>query len=192
MIESTPRGRYRGEVIDPATRIVTISIARAGTLPAQICYDLLNRLLDPDGQRQDFLVLQRDTDSKGKVTGAGVYGAKVGGSIAGRILVLPDPMAATGSSVLSALDYYERHDLGRPAKVITVHLIVTPEYIRRVRGARPDVEIYSIRLDRGLSDEQVLATAPGTHWEREVGLDERQYIVPGGGGFGEILNNSYP
>jgi len=32
---------------------------------------------------------------------------------------------------------------------------------------------------------------PGTHWDRERGLDDKQYIVPGGGGFGEIMNNAY-
>ena len=28
-------------------------------------------------------------------------------------------------------------------------------------------------------------------WEKERGLDDKQYIVPGGGGFGEIMNNAY-
>ena len=38
---------------------------------------------------------------------------------------------------------------------------------------------------------EVLATVPGTRWGEERGLDDHQYIVPGGGGFGEILNNAY-
>ncbi len=33
MIDSTPRGIYQGEVIDPEVRAVTVNIARAGTLP---------------------------------------------------------------------------------------------------------------------------------------------------------------
>ncbi|MGH7280580.1 MAG: uracil phosphoribosyltransferase, partial [Polyangiaceae bacterium] len=37
----------------------------------------------------------------------------------------------------------------------------------------------------------VLATVPGTRWEEERGLDEHQYIVPGAGGVGEILNNAW-
>jgi hypothetical protein len=37
----------------------------------------------------------------------------------------------------------------------------------------------------------VLATVPGTHWAEEKGLDEHQYIVPGAGGVGEILNNAW-
>ena len=42
-----------------------------------------------------------------------------------------------------------------------------------------------------MSPREVLNSVPGTHPERESGLDERQYIVPGGGGFGELMNNSW-
>ena len=51
--------------------------------------------------------------------------------------------------------------------------------------------VYALRLDRGLSPPEVFGTVPGTLWEKERGLDDRQYIVPGGGGFGEIMNNAY-
>jgi uracil phosphoribosyltransferase len=55
----------------------------------------------------------------------------------------------------------------------------------------PDVIVYAVRLDRGLSPQDVLETVPGTRWPEERGLTDRQYIVPGGGGFGEIMNNAY-
>jgi uracil phosphoribosyltransferase len=51
--------------------------------------------------------------------------------------------------------------------------------------------VYTARLDRGLSDPDVLASEPGTHWDRERGLDEKSYIVPGAGGMGEVINNSW-
>jgi uracil phosphoribosyltransferase len=72
-----------------------------------------------------------------------------------------------------------------------MHLIVTPEYLRNVLRAHPDTIIYSLRVDRGLSPHDVLATVPGTRWDEERGLDDRQYIVPGAGGVGEILNNAW-
>ena len=72
-----------------------------------------------------------------------------------------------------------------------MHLIVTPEFIRNVLEEHPDTCIYALRLDRGLSPAKVLATVPGTHWDEERGLDEHQYIVPGAGGVGEILNNAW-
>jgi hypothetical protein len=48
-----------------------------------------------------------------------------------------------------------------------------------------------VRLDRGLSPADVLKTPLGTHWDRERGLNQKDYIVPGGGGFGEVMNNAY-
>ncbi|MCI0651051.1 MAG: uracil phosphoribosyltransferase [Planctomycetes bacterium] len=191
MIEYTPRGRFRGEVIDPSASAVTVAIARAGTFPSHICYDMLNRILRPENVRQDHVILNRVTDPAGRVTGAQMHGGKVGGPVGGKILFLPDPMAATGASILRVLEHYRREVAGVPAKIVTVHLIATPEFIRAVKAEWPAAAIYAVRLDRGLSDPDVLATVPGTHWDREFGLDERQYIVPGGGGFGEILNNAY-
>ena len=74
---------------------------------------------------------------------------------------------------------------------MAVHLIVTPEYLRHVRTKHPDVVVYAMRLDRGLSPVDVLASVPGERWEEEKGLTDHHYIVPGGGGLGEIMNNSF-
>jgi uracil phosphoribosyltransferase len=135
--------------------------------------------------------MSRTTDADGRVTGASWHDAKIGRDVEGRIILFPDPMGATGSSLISALSHYKTKLEGRPGKCITMHLIVTPEYIKNVLAAHTDVIIYALRLDRGLSASEVLATVPGTRWEEERGLDEKQYIVPGAGGVGEILNNAW-
>ena len=50
-----------------------------------------------------------------------------------------------------------------------MHLIVTPEYIKRIKKDHPDVKIFALRLDRGLSEDSVLASIPGHLWDkREV------------------------
>ena len=72
-----------------------------------------------------------------------------------------------------------------------MHLIVTPEYIKRIKKDHPDVKIFALRLDRGLSEDSVLASIPGHLWDKERGLTDNHYIVPGAGGVGEILNNSF-
>ncbi|MEM7167003.1 MAG: uracil phosphoribosyltransferase [Planctomycetota bacterium] len=190
MLQFHEAGIYRGVVIDPATPVATVNIARAGTLPSHICYHQLNHLLNPSGVRQDHVIMERTTDASGRVTGAGMHGSKIGGDIEGRILLFPDPMAATGSSLSRVIDFYKQHVDGVPAKIIALHLIVTPDYLRTVLSAHPEVYVYALRLDRGTSPAHVFDTVPGTHWEEESGLNERQYIVPGGGGFGEILNNA--
>jgi uracil phosphoribosyltransferase len=69
--------------------------------------------------------------------------------------------------------------------------MVTPEDIARMKKDHPEVVIYAARLDRGLSAPDVLETVPGERWAEERGLNDHQYIVPGAGGVGEILNNAY-
>ena len=41
------------------------------------------------------------------------------------------------------------------------------------------------------SIDQLLATIPGERWDEESGLNDHHYIVPGAGGLGEIMNNSF-
>ena len=191
MIDSTPHAVFHGETIDPEVRAVTVNIARAGTLPSQITYDFLNTILDPRLVRQDHFVMARVLDAAEKVIGSAISGSKIGGDVDDALLLFPDPMGATGGSIVTALDTYKNGVIGKPRKVIAAHLIVTPEYLKRVTTAHPGTVIYALRLDRGLSPADVFDTVPGTHWDRERGLDDRQYIVPGGGGFGEIMNNAY-
>jgi uracil phosphoribosyltransferase len=148
-------------------------------------------VLVPEGVRQDHLVMGRQTDDAGRVTGAAMYGSKIGGPIDGAVVLIPDPMGATGSTVSKVLAHYRDEVHGKELKVVALHLIVTPEYLRHVTQHHPDVLVYALRLDRGLSTPEVLATVPGTRWEEERGLTDKHYIVPGGGGLGEVMNNSY-
>ena len=191
MIASHPEAVYRGTALARTTRAVTVGIARAGTMPSQVVFELMNEVLDPTLVRQDHLFMSRQTNEQGEVIGATWHDAKIGRDVGDRVVLFPDPMGATGSSMISAVRYYQTALEGRPAKCIAMHLVVTPEYIRAVRAAHPDLLIYAIRLDRGLSAPHALKAEPGTHWDDERGLNDTHYIVPGAGGVGEILNNAW-
>ncbi|MBW2262017.1 MAG: uracil phosphoribosyltransferase [Deltaproteobacteria bacterium] len=191
MIEVTDRGVWSGDVIDPKTPVVVASMARAGILPGQLCFDALTELLDGNVVRHDYFGVGRVVDQDQKVTGAAVTYSKVGGPFEDAILIIPDPMGATGGSMIETIRTYEKEVPDRPSKTIAMHLIVTPEYVRRMRRELPDLVIYTTRLDRGMSDPDVLATIPGTHPDRESGLNEKHYIVPGAGGLGEIMTNAF-
>ena len=191
MIDSSPQAIFEGEVLDRDVRAVTVNIARAGAVPSQVAYDLLNETLEPSLVRQDHVIMSRMLGADDRVVGAGIGGMKIGGDVDGAFLLFPDPMGATGSSLATAIETYKTKVPGRPRRIVNIHLIVTPEYLRTMTRAHPDVVVYAIRLDRGLSAPEVLATIPGTRWDEERGLDDHQYIVPGGGGFGEIMNNAY-
>ncbi len=191
MIDSNPHAIYQGKVIDPEVRAIAVNIARAGTLPSQVTYDLLNETISPALVRQDHIIMSRMIDASDKVVGSAIGGAKIGGDVDDAILLFPDPMGATGGTLSTAMQMYRDKVPGKPRKIICVNLIVTPEYLKRITGRHPEVLVYAIRLDRGLSPPEVFGTLPGQLWEKERGLDERQYIIPGGGGFGELMNNAY-
>ncbi|MEO0651220.1 MAG: uracil phosphoribosyltransferase [Planctomycetota bacterium] len=190
MVASQPEaGVVRGRGLDPSTEVVLVDVIRGGIVPAQLCFELLEPLL-PDRVRIDHLNLARATDADGRVTGADLSGSKVGGSVEGATLVLPDPMGATGSTLLRAVEHYLEH-WGRPARIVTLTLIATPEFLRAAMDGSDLLEVYTARLDRGLSPTEVLDCVPGERWAEERGLDDNAYIVPGAGGVGEILNNSW-
>jgi uracil phosphoribosyltransferase len=187
----TERGYYEGQILDPSVEVTSVDIARAGILPSMVCFEALCEVLDPTRVRQDHILMNRTTNDQHQVTGAGMYGKKIAGPVKDRILLFPDPMGATGGSLAEAMRFY-LHDLdGMPKHIFALNLIVTPEFIRRLTDEFPGmISIYAYRLDRGLSPDDVLQTVPGEQWSRERGLTDMQYIVPGAGGMGEIMNNA--
>lgn len=185
-----PNGTFEGEVLAD-TPVVVVDLARAGTWPSHICFDSLNYLINPDLVREDHFYLNRKTNEAGEVIGVDASGSKIGGSKENAIVIFPDPMGATGSTISHALKHYKKHVAGTEKKFISIHLVITPEYIRRLTNENPDLVIYALRLDRGTSSKEVRQSVPGTHLDQEFGLNATQYIVPGLGGVGEILSNSY-
>ncbi|MCO5141612.1 MAG: uracil phosphoribosyltransferase [Oligoflexia bacterium] len=189
-------GAFTSDLIDREQQVVCVNLARAGTYPSHICYESLNYLLNPDQIRQDHILMSRVTDESNKVLGTAAGGYKIGGPVDNAIVLFPDPMGATGSTIIKALNEYKGSfggslKMGKAKKYIALHLIVTPEYLKNIQKHHSDLIVYALRLDRGLSRPDVLQSALGEFWDEEKGLNQEQYIVPGGGGFGEILNNAY-
>lgn len=189
MAALSPFGEWEGTVIDPDTKLVSVNIARAGSLPSQICFDACNFILNPDLVRQDHMYMARKTDAEGKVIGVDFSGNKVGGSVEDAIVLFPDPMGATGTSLLEAINFYKREAKAR--KLISLHLVVSPEFIKKMKAEAPDLIVYAFRVDRGASSAKAKAAIPGEFLDEESGLTDIQYIVPGLGGLGELINNSY-
>lgn len=191
MVATEPRAFYEGPRLCQRTKLVICAVIRAGILPSQTCYELACEVLPAANVRLDFLNLSRTTDAGGRVTGVRLEGSKIGGSVEDAVVLVPDPMGATGSTVARVVDAYRELAGGEPRAIVAAHLMVTPEAIARVTACCPGVRIWAGRLDRGLSPKEVLKTVPGTHPELERGLNDVDYIVPGAGGMGELLTNSW-
>ena len=92
------------------------------------------------------------------------YYIKLPSDISERILIVLDPMLATGGSANDAIDSLKK----RGAKSIKLMTIVAaPEGIELIKKNHPDVDIYMCALDEK--------------------LDEKGYIVPGLGDAGDRL-----
>lgn len=191
MESSHPEAVYEGEIINPEVACVSVDLARAGTYPSHLCYHKLNYLVDPKLVRQDHFYVSRVTNDQNVVSGVSTAGSKIGGGVDNAIVLFPDPMGATGGTIVEVYNHYKNEVGGTPRFMVAMHLIVTPEYLKKVTALCPDLHIFALRLDRGLSHPEILKTIPGEKWNEEKGLNQFQYIVPGAGGLGEILNNSY-
>ena len=191
MTTQEPRAFVPGEFLCRQTKLVICAVIRAGILPAQACYEAAIQVLPPQNVRLDFLNMSRVVDDRHQVTGVRLDGSKIGGPVDGAVVLIPDPMGATGGTVCRAVDVYQSIGEGSPARVVAMHLMATPEAVTRLVATWPDVQMYAGRLDRGLSSERALASVPGAFPDEERGLNDVQYIVPGAGGMGELLTNSW-
>lgn len=180
-----------GELLDLKQKVVSVDLARAGMVPSQEIYEHLNYLLPFENLRQDHFYAARVVNDQGHVIGTDISGSKIGGPVENATVIFPDPMGATGGTIVEAVNHYKNNVEGRAKNFIALHLIVTPEYIQRIKKDVPEVKIIAGRLDRGLSSKKALSSPPGTYPEEERGLNESQYIVPGAGGIGELLNQSF-
>ena len=92
------------------------------------------------------------------------YYEKVPADLGGAVVFLLDPMLATGGSAAMAVEGLQ----ARGARAVRlVSIVAAPEGVARLAADAPDTEVFTAALDRG--------------------LDERKYIVPGLGDFGDRL-----
>lgn len=188
--EHGPLGVWRGELFDSDMAVNVIDVIRGGMIPAQTCFELLTLVHPIDRLRLDHLNLQRIEGEDGHVERVELTGAKVGGTIEDSILVVPDPMGATGATIRRVVEFLEeRH--GTPRAIVVIALIATPEFLRTILDLAPSARVYAGRLDRGMSSARALAAIPGSFPDEESGLDGNDYIVPGAGGLGELLSHSW-
>ncbi len=92
------------------------------------------------------------------------YYEKVPKDLADAVVFLLDPMLATGGSAAMAIEGLS--DLGA-RRVRLLSIVAAPEGIALLRSAAPDASVYTAAVDRGLND--------------------RKFILPGLGDFGDRL-----
>jgi len=92
------------------------------------------------------------------------YYEKVPRDLASAVVFLLDPMLATGGSAAHAIEGLRSFGA---TGVRLLSIVAAPEGVRHLEAEAPDVHVYTAALDRA--------------------LDERRYILPGLGDFGDRL-----
>ncbi len=134
--------------------IVVIPILRAGVGMLEGMLHLV------PNARVGFIGMYRDPETKDPVS----YYEKLPQNLVDPHFFIVDPMLATGGSIVATIDALKSKDF---KTIDVISIIASPEGIKHVEEAHPDVNIYL-----GCIDEC---------------LDENKYIVPGLGDAGDRL-----
>ena len=149
----TPLQPMKAPILE-GKKLVFASILRAGN-------GLLEGMLDlVPSARVSHIGVYRDHDTLKPVE----YFFKAPDDIDERLVIVVDPMLATGNSAIAAIDKLKE----RNAKNIRfLCLLAAPEGIKNFHGVHPDVPVYTASID--------------SH------LNEKGYIVPGLGDAGDRM-----
>ena len=138
-------------------KITIVPILRAGIGMLEGVLNLI------PSAKVSVLGLERDEET----LEARTYYKKLVPDVCNRIAMIIDPMLATGSSLVAAIDVLKQSG----CKDIRVMILVAaPEGIKRVHDAHPDIRIYTASIDDG--------------------LNEQGYIIPGLGDAGDKIFGS--
>ena len=94
------------------------------------------------------------------------YYCKLPSPIEERVIVVTDPMLATGGSACDALKLIKQHG-GRKIKFMCI--IAAPEGLERLKMEHPDVQIYVGHLDRQLNENAYILPGLGDAGDRIFG-----------------------
>ena len=132
--------------------IIVVTVLRAGMPMLDSVMELLPNVT------AGFLAMKRDEITHKSV----LYYDRLPDCV-GKIILLVDPMLATGGSMIDALELIKSRN---PSKIITLNIIGSPEGLKAVQSAHPDVAIYIAQIDEKLNDDKFIIPGLGDAGDR--------------------------
>jgi uracil phosphoribosyltransferase len=137
-------------------KLCFVSILRAGN-------GLLDGMLDlVPSARVGHVGIYRDPETLRAVE----YYYKVPDDMGERLVVVVDPMLATGNSAVAAITRLKEDGA---SQIKFVCLLAAPEGIGQLRAAHPDVQIYTAAVDQRLNDHGYIVPGLGDAGDRLYG-----------------------
>jgi len=94
------------------------------------------------------------------------YYFKAPADVADRLVIVMDPMLATGNSAVAAIDRLKRRSV---KEIRFVCLLAAPEGVERLTKAHPDVQIWTAAIDERLNDHGYIVPGLGDAGDRMFG-----------------------
>ena len=157
IIIDTPMETTTGRVLD-GKKVVIAAVLRAGS---QIADGMLTVV---PGARIGHIGLYRDPKTQVVVE----YYFKMPGDLHERDVVVTDPLLATGHSAVAAVDRLKEYS---PRSIKFVCLVASPEGLKILTEAHPDVTIYTAAVDRELNADGYILPGIGDAADRVFGTD---------------------
>lgn len=160
---NTPLGEAECSVL--ADQPVLATILRAG-LPMH------EGMLEVFDQADNaFLAEYRKHDNKGTFIDV-ESGYITSPDVTGRTVILCDPMLATGSSLIRAIEMLR--EVGQPAKIHIAAVIASEEGVAALASALPDVDIWCATIDPKLTDAKYIYPGLGDAGDLSYGVKQQQ------------------
>ena len=151
----TPITKMTGKVIS-GKKLAVIPILRAGL-------GMVNGILElVPVAKVGHIGLYRDPDTHKPVE----YYCKLPTDIGERIVIVVDPMLATGGSASDAITMLKKRGC---TNIRLMCLVAAPEGVEAVQTAHPDVDIYTAALDEKLNEHAYIVPGLGDAGDRIFG-----------------------
>jgi len=154
MTIETPLEAFTGQAI--ADRVVAVPILRAGLGLMGPVLELLPKVT------VGYIGLERDE----RTAIASRYYVKLPPDIEGKVVMLLDPMLATGGTACKAVEILKEY---QPSSVRLICIVAAPEGITALRDRYPEVEIYTAARDRELNAQKYIMPGLGDYGDRLFG-----------------------
>ncbi|MBS6611114.1 MULTISPECIES: uracil phosphoribosyltransferase [Peptoniphilus] len=151
----TPIAKATGKMIS-GKKIGIVPILRAGLGMVEGLLTIV------PAARVGHIGMYRDPETLKPVT----YYSKLPKDISSRLMIIVDPMLATGGSLIEAIDELKRNGA---TNIKAINLLAAPEGLKAVEEAHPDVHIYIAALDEKLNEDGYIVPGLGDAGDRLFG-----------------------